>query len=217
MCFLNLQKWVWFWRARKHASKLNLCINGRQERFSCRPVAELVCHLQNGVPCLPSRTMPWILGNTESAVRAGLRAVPPTESSVTAWVEPWILLWCPIQGFWGVLKPFSISSIQLSHSVKPNSLQPYGLQHARLSCPLPAPGVHSCPSSRWCHPTISSYVIPFSSCLQSFPASASFPMSQPFCIRCPKLYVKCLQEGFGAPFKFNLTLEFIWFNTCILG
>ena len=62
-----------------------------------------------------------------------------------------------------------------------NSLQPHGLQHARLPCPLPTPRVYSnsCPSSWWCHPTISSSVIPFS-CLQSFPASGSFQMSQFF-------------------------------------
>ena len=58
-------------------------------------------------------------------------------------------------------------------------LQPHELQHARLSCPLPSPGAcsNSCPSSWWCHPTISSSVIPFSSCPQSFPASGSFPMT----------------------------------------
>ena len=63
-----------------------------------------------------------------------------------------------------------------------NSLQPLGLQHARLPCPSPTPGAYSntCPSSQWCHPTISSSVIPFSSHLQSFPASGSFPMSQLF-------------------------------------
>ena len=63
-----------------------------------------------------------------------------------------------------------------------DSLQPHGLQHARLSCPLPTPGAcsNSCPLSRWYHPTISSSVIPFSSCLQSFPASGSFQMSQLF-------------------------------------
>ena len=63
-----------------------------------------------------------------------------------------------------------------------DSLRPHGLQHARLSCPSPTPGVYlnSCPLSRWCHPTISSSVIPFSSCLQSFPASGSFQMSQFF-------------------------------------
>ena len=67
-------------------------------------------------------------------------------------------------------------------SVMSNSLWPHGLQHTRLSCPSPSPGVcsNSCPLSQWCHPTISSSVIPFSSCLQSFPASGSFPMSQLF-------------------------------------
>ena len=63
-----------------------------------------------------------------------------------------------------------------------NSLRPYGLQHTRLPCPSPTPGACSnlCPSIQWCHPTISSFVIPFSSCLQSFPASGSFPRSQFF-------------------------------------
>ena len=63
-----------------------------------------------------------------------------------------------------------------------NSLQPHGLQHASLPCPSLSPGVcsNSCPLSRWCHPTISSSVTPFSSCPQCFPASGSFPMSQLF-------------------------------------
>ena len=63
-----------------------------------------------------------------------------------------------------------------------DSFRPHGLQHARAPCPSPTPGVYSnsCPLSGWCHPTISSSVIPFSSCLQSFPASGSFPMSQFF-------------------------------------
>ena len=62
------------------------------------------------------------------------------------------------------------------------TLQPHGLQHTRLPCPTSTPRacLNSCPSSWWCHPTISSSVIPFSSCLQSFPASGSFPMSQSF-------------------------------------
>ena len=61
-------------------------------------------------------------------------------------------------------------------------LQPHGLQHARPSCPSPTAGVYSnsCPLSQWCHPTISSSVVPFSSCPQSFPASGSFQMSQFF-------------------------------------
>ena len=62
------------------------------------------------------------------------------------------------------------------------SLQPHGLQHARLFCPSPSPGAcsSSCLLSQWCHPTISSSVIPFSSCLQFFPALRSFPISQLF-------------------------------------
>ena len=63
-----------------------------------------------------------------------------------------------------------------------NCLQPHGLQHARLPCPSPTPGVCSnpCLSSQWCHPTISSSIVPFSSCLLSFPASGSLPMGQFF-------------------------------------
>ena len=69
-----------------------------------------------------------------------------------------------------------------SLSVWPIATQSHGLQHARLLCPSPTPGAcsSSCPLSRWCHPTISSSVVPFSSCLQSSPASGSFPMSQFF-------------------------------------
>ena len=74
------------------------------------------------------------------------------------------------------------SSVQFSRSDVSESLQPQESQHARPPCPSPTPGVHSnsCPLSRWCHPAISSSVIPFSSCPQSLPASESFPMNQPF-------------------------------------
>ena len=88
-----------------------------------------------------------------------------------------------------ILKHFAISmsqelfyySVQFSRSVVSDSLRPHELQHARPPCPSLTPRVHPnpCPLSRWCHPTISSSVIPFSSCLQSFPASGSFQMSQP--------------------------------------
>ena len=73
-----------------------------------------------------------------------------------------------------------INSVQFSHSVMSNSLWTHGLQHSRLPCPSPIPRAcsNSCPSSRWCHPTISSSVVPFSSCLQSFPASGSSQVSQ---------------------------------------
>ena len=75
----------------------------------------------------------------------------------------------------------SESCFFFSHSVMTNSLRPHELQHARHPCPLPSPGacLNSCPLSRWCHPTIPSSVVPFS-CLQSLPASVSFPMSQFF-------------------------------------
>ena len=73
-------------------------------------------------------------------------------------------------------------SVQFSCSVMSESLQPHESQHARPPCPSPTPGVHPnpCPSSQWCHPTISSSVIPFSSCPESFPASWSFQMNQLF-------------------------------------
>ena len=69
-----------------------------------------------------------------------------------------------------------LSSVQFSHSVVYDSLRPHESQHARSPCPSPSPGVHSNsrPLSRWCHPTVSSSVIPFFSCLQSFPALGSF-------------------------------------------
>ena len=77
---------------------------------------------------------------------------------------------------------FSLS-VQFSRSVVSDSLRPHGLQHARPPCPSPTPRVYSnsCPLSQWCHPTISSSVVLFSSCLQSFPVSGSFQVSQ-FCV-----------------------------------
>ena len=76
----------------------------------------------------------------------------------------------------------SISSVQFSRSVVSDCLWPHESHHARPPCPSPTPGVYSnsCPLSRWCHPAISSSVIPFSSCPQSLTASGSFPMSQLF-------------------------------------
>ena len=76
----------------------------------------------------------------------------------------------------------AFSSVQFSCSVMSNSLKLHGPQHARLPCPSPTPGAYSnlCSLSRWCHPTISSSVVPFSFCPQSFPALGSFQMSQRF-------------------------------------
>ena len=78
--------------------------------------------------------------------------------------------------------PMGMHSDQISCSVVSDSLRPHESQHSRPPCPSPTPRVHSnsCPSSQWCHPAISSSVVPFSSCLQSLPASESFPMSQLF-------------------------------------
>ena len=81
-----------------------------------------------------------------------------------------------------ILKSVQFSLVQFSHSVVSDSLLPHELQHAQPPCPSPIPRVHpnSYASSRWCHPAISSSVIPFSSCPQSLQASESFPMSQLF-------------------------------------
>ena len=75
-----------------------------------------------------------------------------------------------------------LSSVQFSCSVVSDSLRPHGLQHTRPPCPSPTPEVYSdsCPLGHWCHPTILSSVVPLSSCLQSFPASGSFQVSQLF-------------------------------------
>ena len=80
------------------------------------------------------------------------------------------------------MSKWNLSSVQVSRSVVSNSLRPHESQHARPPCPSPTPGVHSDSraSSQWCHPAISSSVVPFSSSLESLPASESFPMSQLF-------------------------------------
>ena len=96
-------------------------------------------------------------------------------NSLETIVQPWGRVLGAPQGIY-----ITISSVQaLSRS---HSLQPHGQQHARPPCPSPTSGVYSnsCPLSQWCHPIISSSVVPFSSCLQSFPASGSFQMSQFF-------------------------------------
>ena len=107
--------------------------------------------------------------------------------NVMEWVPP------PTLWLWMVLfilgkqrikgtKFHPFSSVQFSRSVMSDYLRPHESQHAMPPCPSPTPGVHSdsCPSSQWCHPAISSSVVPFSSCPQSLPASQSFPMSQFF-------------------------------------
>ena len=102
-------------------------------------------------------------------------------SSADLWGRVWS---GSIEGIrtWKKFKLVQFVKWEFSHSVVSNSLWPHGLQHTRLPCPSPTPKAcsNSCPSSWWCYPTISSLVISFSSYLQSFPASGSFPMSQCF-------------------------------------
>ena len=83
---------------------------------------------------------------------------------------------------WSKLLLVYFRSVQFNYSVVSDSLRPHESQHSRPPCPSPTPGVHSdsCPSSPWCHPAISSSVVPFSSYPQSLPASESFPVSQLF-------------------------------------
>ena len=89
--------------------------------------------------------------------------------------------WVPSLFSWNYHNIVNWLSVQFSCSVVSDTLQPHGLQHARTPCPsTPRAFSNSCPLSRWCHPTISSSVVPFSSRLQSFPESGSFPMSQFF-------------------------------------
>ena len=105
------------------------------------------------------------------------RKIPPELKTKKAQIA-----WPGAQEFLDISEVFLQSSVQFSRSVVSDSLRPHESQHARPPCPSPTPGVHSDshPSSQWCHPAISSSVIPFSSCSQSLPASESFPMSQLF-------------------------------------
>ena len=111
-----------------------------------------------------------------------------TNSSTLAWRIPWTEEPWQRAIVHGVpesqtgLKWLSMDTVQFSHSVKSDSLRPHGLQHVRPPCPSQTTGVYpnSCPLSRWCHPTISSSVIPFSYQLQSFPEAGSFQMNQFF-------------------------------------
>ena len=121
---------------------------------------------------------------------------------------------------------FGWSFSQFSRSVVSDSLQPHGLQHTRLSCPSPFPGVrsNSYPSNQWCHPTILSFVIPFSSCLQSFPASGSFLMSQRFSSGGQSIGASVLLMNIQCWFPLGLTglisllskgLSRVFFNTTV--
>ena len=108
----------------------------------------------------------------------------PSDTQVLSdrwWAMPLTTLW-PSAMLLPLYPRAFLTSVQFSHSVVSDSLWPHESQHTRLPCPSPTPRVHSdsCPSSQWCHPAISSFVVHFSSCPQSLPASESFPMSQLF-------------------------------------
>ena len=124
--------------------------------------------------------MVWHLG---SILQPGIE---PMCSAVEMW-DLWTSRKVPVCVF---LCHQAIQSVQFSRSVVSDSLRPHELQHARPPCPSPTLGVYSnsCPSSRWCHPAISSSVVPFSSCPQFFPASGSFPSESPLCIRRPRYW-----------------------------
>ena len=111
---------------------------------------------------------------------------------------------------------FPATSVQFSRSVMSDSLQSQGLQHSRLPCPSPTPGAYlnSCPSHLWCHPTIWSFVIPFSSHLQSFPASESFPMSWFFASGGQSIGVAASAWSFQWIFRTDFLLEELVGSPC---
>ena len=111
--------------------------------------------------------------------------------------------------------PFTMClSVQFSRSVMSDSLRPHGLQHTRLPCPSATPGAcsNSCPSSRWCHLTISSSVVPFSSCLQSFPASWAFPVSQYFASGGQSIRVFSFSISLSNDYSGLILFRMDWFN-----
>ena len=124
--------------------------------------------------CLPLHPIPL-----------GLPSSPALSTCLSMCIYFWALCSVPLIHMSDFLPiPYNLDycSVKFSRSVVSDSLWPHGLQHARPPCPSPTPTVYpdSCALSQWCHPTISFSIIPSSSCLQSFPASGSFPMSQLF-------------------------------------
>ena len=112
--------------------------------------------------------------------------------------------------------PATGSSVQFSNSVISNSWRPHGLQHTRLPCLSPTPWAYSssCPPSQWCHPTISSSVIPFSSCLQSSPASGSFPMSQFFASGGQSIGASASDQSFQCIFRTDFLYDWLACSSC---
>ena len=120
------------------------------------------------------------------------------------------LSWVPMSRF--TLR-YVHSSVQLSHSVLSDSLQPCGLQHTRLPYPSPIPGAcsNACPLSQWCHPSISSSAVPFSSCLQSFPASGSF-LESVLHIRWPKYWTFIFSISPSNEYARLISFKTDWFD-----
>ena len=147
----------------------------------------------SGLPCTPPGDLPGPgvepISLMSSALAGGFFTTSTTKL-VLFLVPLWLLVSKPKPDIFlsPTTKPLSVRrsasrhSVQFSRSVVSDSLRPHESQHTRTPCPSPTPGVYPnpCPSSLWCHPAISSSVIPFSSCPQSLPASGSFPMSQLF-------------------------------------
>ena len=145
-------------------------------------LASLVAQMVKNLP--PMReTWVWSLDG-EDSLKKGMA----THSRILVWEIAWKKKSGGLQSHGVAMISFIIfqllqfSSVQFSHSVVSDSLRPHESQHARPPCPSPTPRVYanSYPSNRWCHPAISSSIVPFSSCPQSLPASGSFPMSQLF-------------------------------------
>ena len=135
----------------------------------------LIVQLVKNLPAM-KETPVWSLGFEDPLEKGKATHSSILENSRDYTVHGVAKCWTQLSNFHSCFLLYSLSSVQFSHSVVSNSLQPHESQHARPPCPSPTPGVHSDsrPSSQWCHPAISSSVVPFSSCLQSLPASESF-------------------------------------------
>ena len=112
-----------------------------------------------------------------------------------------------------------LSSVQFSCSVVPNTLWPHGLQHARFPCPVPTPRAcsNSYPLNQWCHQTTSSCVVPFSSCLQSFPASVFFSNESVLCTRWPKCWSFSFSISPSKEYSGLISFKIDWFDFAIQG
>ena len=143
-------------------------------KYPIRTITQVMLSI-NSIFLRTSLSVPLESCAPKQALASVLHAQLPSWSHATNSLHPSLSWYVPLMKY-----------SQFSHSVVSDSLRLHGLQHARLPCPSPSPRTcsNSCPSSQWWHPTISSSVIPFS-CLQSFSASGSFPMSV-FWIRWPK-------------------------------